>query len=292
MEQPNLQNLSSTIIAANLAKVSPTNMSGAVNGMVWKSPSGLDHVDTLKGITKPHWSFEYTFYRNSKNQIGPYNHGICVDDKQFPAKCATCGESFDHVELMEVGVPVGRVSNKLTVQTSQEEANRIFYAMRNLRIWYAIPFCEQHHLKDGKSIASKGEANQGPNNTQIKKISLQFMNKEYGRAFGEINQLPGTWHQSSIVGDVQFNNPEEVEGMKKPWWLKTALIRIPFYLASLALFILLMSGCMSSDGSIDLAEPEGFLMLIEFVGMVVVAVIAQFLGHYPAGNRPRMKKES
>lgn len=117
----------------------------------WKSSIHTPRVEYLISAT------EY---------VESLGHNISYSRLDFPDSCCKCMGSVTHFELGEL------VSKDLLGKT---------------RIWYAIPFCKEHHLESkAVTIDIKGSSNN-------EKVIIHFTNKEYGRLFGKRNSIVGSW---------------------------------------------------------------------------------------------------
>ena len=269
------------LMAGLLGAVKMVNISGVSKGMVFASPPSLQHSTELKG--GPRW--EFTLNPLAKAELlAPFNHGIYRGAELFPHACCECMAPPDHVEILEAGIAVQSLSSKLTISTSQEEANRIFYAWRNQRIWYAVPYCSQHSLSN-KSICISSEGTQEKAEAAKRTVTLKLKNAEFGRQFKALNGLEKAWVKPTLLGPVKFYDPADLDELPSNWMLSLALKRIPLVLAAMA----------AAGGALWFALSRGLtseLCSLEWIviGLALVAVIALVMAAGSVGNFPKKKE--
>lgn len=186
-----------------LKKATPHITTGTVSGIFLLTPSYIKRLSQMKSSTvkpdllTPYYEFKINLdkeaekiwgfsikERNSVKDIGIYMGGI-----DMPSICCQCGKSIDHYEIMEVS-EVSNSMPRLGVKTSDlEAAQRILEAMENKRYWYAFPFCKEHSIYSKGVLIKKGDSCNY-------KMTIGFVNKEFGRRFGEMNNLKGRWISS------------------------------------------------------------------------------------------------
>lgn len=99
-------------------------------------------------------------------------YNISYSRLDFPDSCCKCMGVVTHYELGEL------CSKDLLGKT---------------RTWYAIPFCKEHNLESKAiTIDIKGSSNN-------EKVVIHFTNKEYGRLFGKLNSIVGSWLTPTVI---------------------------------------------------------------------------------------------
>lgn len=263
-------------------QMQPINLSGVTRGMLWLTPST---VQRLPELHKKLARWEFTLKpQDEAVQIAPHNHGVFLAGARFPPVCAECGSPATQVGLLEVGLPVQALSSKLRVST-QADAQKVFQALRDQRIWYPVPYCATHSLgpksismADGRQVNGKWMA------------TIKIVNPDFGRAFGELNGLNGVWVHPTWLGDVNMHDPRDKDALPGNWFMRIALLRLPLYVASIAAVAFFVWTFIQqfrlSGGSLDICSAGMIPAAIALVVAFVLWVAAYRVGHFPKGDKP------
>jgi hypothetical protein len=264
-----------------LLQMQPINLGGVAQGMLWLTPSDVQRVPELR--KGPHWEFTLTPLDTAK-QVAPHNHGVYLGGDPFPPVCADCGSPATRVGLLEVGLPVQSLSSKLRVST-KADAQKVFQALRDKRIWYAVPFCAQHSL-GSKSISMSD----GHNVDKTWKVTTKIADPDFGRGFGELNELKGVWIHPTLVGDVKMHDPHDKDALPGNWLLRIALLRLPLFAtaaAACAYFIwTFIQQFRLSGGSLDLCSAGMIPAAIALVAAIALLFAGYQVGHFPKAGKP------
>ena len=146
-------------------------------------------------ILKLHWGWKYDY----TNEVKKWTSGIYQGSMNFPPSCVCCMEKATRHEVIQLNVAKEIIGKAQIPGVTQKEADIIFDAWFYDRYWYAIPYCDNHGLKS-KAVAFKVNA--------AKRFEFGFTNPEYGKLFGEINDIKGEWFTkkqrviNKIIGPV------------------------------------------------------------------------------------------
>jgi hypothetical protein len=185
-----------------------SGMPGTHNVEVGHDKFALTHpyVQRISELhTKTRWKFESAHPLLQENMLASVNHGIYRSVEKFPEFCCACANEADHVELIEAGLPKQETRHRTSVSPGEIDTffhydserkevlqvwtNRLFDAATESRVWYAIPFCQNHNL-NSKSVKIQNVSGSQISGSQL---TIELTNDKYGRLFGEMNGLQGKW---------------------------------------------------------------------------------------------------
>jgi hypothetical protein len=170
-------------------------MTGLWKGPVWLSPG------TLNTTKSPFFWQPYARFKTAINEkarsldsqvwttqgknvtVHVFDGGI-----RFPELCPVTLGPVDRYDIVEV--PIGRTAVRGQTNTNPERARRIGIAIGCDRYWYALPFSENHGVKDRAihfHIAPDG------------KLMILMRNKDYAIQFGRSMGLKGVWFSAKHI---------------------------------------------------------------------------------------------
>jgi len=204
-------------IAEAFKQAEPVTTKGKFNGTVLLTPNTVQWNLKEPGIFMPRYEYAFKPSHNTtdlwtfswkqagRNALGQkiwktYDVGIYQGSLDFPPFCCKCMQPVDHYEVIEVTEYLKDWRRGLTMTIpgmSAEKIRRTTYAWITKRYWYAIPFCSAHSWSH-KPIRMLSRTNL--KNMELKdRLPLCFLNQEYGRLFGELNNMDGKWMDRSAL---------------------------------------------------------------------------------------------
>jgi hypothetical protein len=159
--------------------------------------------------TKAHWEFRIDPRRGSKGLVpaticanGIDTNGIWRGGLTFPRACAQWLKESSSFQLMEAGIwalvlPKTRFPGELL---RPKQTHNLKRSVQYVRYWYAVPFCSNHSIDTGAVTVMENSgmiASSSPTHKAFWRIRLQFNNRDYGKAFEELNGLRGLWVTAS-----------------------------------------------------------------------------------------------
>jgi len=199
------QQASRAIVEA-LKKVTPIKLEGQYRAQVSLTPHVVKKISNYEGGYKPpsfltprcefkckpaknSEAFENIKWTNIPVTTGIYRGGL-----NFPEFCCICMRPVEKYEVIQLGITKRGGTLQLPF-TDREQAELISDAIFLDRFWYTIPFCNED------SLGSEGISFKETDTHFI----IGFINREYGKLFGELNKMEGMWiNKSTILARTLF----------------------------------------------------------------------------------------
>ncbi|MFQ5943893.1 MAG: hypothetical protein ACE5JF_10100 [Anaerolineales bacterium] len=180
-------------IAECFGQAEPQTTSGIFTGTVLLTPPSVERHPKKPSFLTPRFEFVFPLssgttelwsytWRPSHHGAKTVAVGIYQGGFDFPKFCCACIKPATQYEVIELGGPIEGSVRFQSTNLTTKRADLVADAWAKKRYWYAIPFCSAHSLSS-KAVALE--------TWQDDKIRIGFKNQEYGRLFGELNNLGG-----------------------------------------------------------------------------------------------------
>jgi len=128
--------------------------------------------------------------RKGKEKLHSFHYlgkeiGLYLGGDQYPEQCCVCCQPVTRYWFLEkwesTSPGVTELETLHVEKGSEARLPEIRKILSNDRFWYAVPFCDQHDLRDGFMVGN------------IHGEKFGFYNSEYGKLFAELNGYDSHW---------------------------------------------------------------------------------------------------